>query len=201
MPFKRQTFGQSRIVELAADEQYSRCSFEGLAVKHADLSNCVFESCKFKGADLTNTKFNGSTFDNCDLSNVKLAGNNLFAARFEQCKCLGLLWGESIVATGAKLIRCTLDYGRFRGASLEGLHFEECSLIEADLSLCNLKKTVFQKCNLDAVDWSGAGFEQTDLRGSQLQGLNLCRVNCAGIILASAQLEAVARALGIAVLP
>lgn len=199
MPIKRQTFGQSRISELIADEHYSRCSFEGLSLKHIDLANCTFESCKFNGADLTDTRFNGSTFTNCDLSHAKLAGNNLFAARFEQCKCLGMGWGEGIIATGAKLIRCTLDYCRFRGASLEGIHFEDCSLIEADMSLCNLKKTVFQKCNLEAVDWSGAGFDHTDMRGSQLRGLNVCRVNCAGIIIASAQFAELAGELGLLV--
>lgn len=200
MPFKRQTFGQSRISELIADEHYARCSFEGLAIKHADLSNCTFDACKFNGADLTDTRFNGSTFTNCDLSHVKLAGNNLFAARFEQCKCLGISWGEGIIATGAKFARCTMDYGRFRGASLESIHFEECSLFEADLSLCNLKKTVFQKCNLEAVTWTGATFDHTDLRGSQLRGLNVCKINCAGIIIAPPQFAELASELGMLVL-
>ncbi len=200
MSIKRRIFSQSRISEIVADEHYARCSFEGLAIKRADLSNCAYESCSFKGADLTDTRFNGCAFKDCDLSHVKLAGNNLFAARFEGCKCLGLAWGESIIATGAKFTRCTFDYARFRGASLEGIHFEQCGFLEADLSLCNLKKTTFLTCNLEAVNWAEAGFDQTDLRGSQLRGLNVCKVNCAGLIIAPAQFAELAGELGMKVM-
>ena len=90
---------------------------------------------------------------------------------------------------------------KFRGLSLEGIRFVDCSFIEADLSLTILKKTAFNKCNLDGVDWTGAEFENTDLRGSKLTGLSVCKVNLAGAIISADQFAELARTLGVTVLP
>ena len=164
MPPTRQSFDQSRVAELQTGEAYARCDFDGLSLKHHDLAHCTFESCSFKGADLTDARLNGCEFVECDLSNARLAGGNLFAARFDRCKLMGVVIAGCHNLPTTKFSKCIFDYVQFRGLSLEGMRFAECSFIEADLSLTILKKTAFTKCNLEGVDWTGAEFEQTDLR-------------------------------------
>lgn len=198
---RRQSFDQSQADTLEAGEAHVRCDFDGLSLKHRDLSNCAFESCSFKGADLTDARLNGCAFTECDLSNAKLAGSNLFAARFDRCKLLGVVIAGCQNLATAKIGKCVFDYVQFRGLSLEGMRFTECSFIEADLSLTILKKTTFIKCNLEGVDWTGAEFEQTDLRGSKLTGLNVCKVNLSDAILSVEQCADLARGLGVTVLP
>lgn len=198
---RRRTFDQTQVAALEPGEAYARCDFDGLSLKHRDMSNCAFEACSFKAADLTDARLNGCEFSECDLSNARLAGSNLFAARFDRCKLLGVVIAGCLNLATTKISKCVFDYVQFRGLSLDGMRFVECSFIEADLSLTILKKTAFVKCNLENVDWTGAEFEQTDLRGSKLTGLNICRVNLAGAIASTDQLAELARALGITVLP
>jgi uncharacterized protein YjbI with pentapeptide repeats len=197
---RRRAFDQAQVEALEPGEAYARCDFDGLSLKHRDLANCAFEACSFKGADLTDARLNGCEFSECDLSNAKLAGSNLFAARFDRCKLLGVVIAGCHNLATTKISKCIFDYVQFRGLSLEGMRFAECSFIEADLSLTILKKTAFIKCNLESVDWTGAEFEQTDLRGSKLTGLNMCKVNLAGAIVSAEQLADLARELGITVL-
>jgi uncharacterized protein YjbI with pentapeptide repeats len=201
MPPARRVFDQSQIAELRSAEAYARCDFDGLSLKQRDLANCAFESCSFKGADLTDARLTGCKFSECDLSNARLAGSNLFAARFERSKLMGVVIAGCHNLATTKFSKCVFDYVQFRGLSLEGMRFSECSFIEADLSLTILKKTAFIKCNLEGVDWTGAEFEQTDLRVSKLTGLNVCKVNLAGATVSADQLAELARELGITVLP
>ena len=197
MSTKRRTWAQDEVAQLQSDESYQRGTFDGLSLKHIDFSNSEFTSCSFRAADLTNARLNGCSFTDCDLSSCKLAGANLFSAQFEGCKLLGVNLADSTVLTAVKFKRCNFDYCNLRGLSLENMRFNECSFIEADLSLTRLKKTVFLKCNLERVDWQEAGFEQTDLRGSQLTGLNLRQHNLKGAILSTDQAAELARELGI----
>jgi uncharacterized protein YjbI with pentapeptide repeats len=198
---RRRAFDQSQAGTLESGEAYARCDFDGLSLKHCDLANCAFESCSFKGTDLNDARLNGCEFSECDLSNAKLAGSNLFAARFDRCKLLGVVIAGCQNLATTKISKCIFDYVQFRGLSLEGMRFVDCSFIEADLSLTILKKTAFTKCNLEGVDWTGAEFDATDLRGSKLTGLHLCKVNLAGVILSVEQCADLARELGITVLP
>ncbi len=200
MPPTRRTFDQSQTNRLLADESYSRCDFDGLSLKHHDLANCAFESCSFKGVDLTNARLNGCEFAECDFSNAKLSGSNLFSARFDKCKLMGVVIAGCQNLPTTRFTKCIFDYVQFRGLSLEGMRFIECSFVEANLSLTILKKTTFAKCNLEGVDWTGAEFDTTDLRGSKLTGLNVCKVNVGGIIISPDQFAELARGLGITVI-
>lgn len=201
MPPARRTFTQAQAKAMESGESYERCDFDGLLLKHLDLANCAFDQCSFKGADLTDARLNGCEFTGCDLSNAKLTGSNLFAARFDRSKLMGVVIAGCQNLPTTRFNKCVFDYVQFRGLSLEGMRFADCSFVEADLSLTILKKTAFTKCNLDNADWTGAEFEATDLRGSKLGGLNVCKVNIAGAILNSAQLAQLASELGITVLP
>ena len=197
----RRAFDQSCLAELQSGKAYARYDLDGLSLKHLDLAHCAFESCSFKGTDLTDARLNGCEFVECDLSRARLVGGNMFAARFDRCKLMGVVIVGCHNLSTTKFTKCIFDYVQFRGLSLEGMRFADCSFIEADLSLTILKKTVFNKCNLEGVDWTGAEFGSTDLRGSKLTGLNVCTVNFAGAIISADQFAELARTLGVTVLP
>jgi uncharacterized protein YjbI with pentapeptide repeats len=95
---------------------------------------------------------------------------------------------------------CNLDYTIFRGVALDKMVFRECTFVEADLSLTNLRFATFADCDLTGVDLTETKFFQTDLRGSTLGGWHLRRTDLSGIVVTSAQMRELAAEIGILVM-
>jgi uncharacterized protein YjbI with pentapeptide repeats len=154
-----------------SDEEYEDLVLDGLSLKHQNLENCTFVGCSFARADLTDARLNASLFRGCNLSSARAAGRNLFSTTFEQCKMLGLDFREGVNFTATTFKECILDYSVFRGVSLQKMAFECCSLIEADLSLTNLKEAPFVNCDLTRAEIREAEFFQNRSAGSHADGL------------------------------
>lgn len=61
----------------------------------------------------------------------------------------------------------------------------------------DLSQSKFSECSFRHADWAEAEFLQTDLRVSNLNGLNICKHILKGAIISPAQFEVLARELGI----
>ena len=113
---------------------------------------------------------------------------------------MGVDFRDGVTLTGATFTRCNLDYALLRGVSLAKMAWASCSLVEADLSLTDLREASFVNCDLTRVDLQEATFFQTDLRGANLTGWNLKRHDLHGAIITPAQFDALATELGILIL-
>ena len=186
--------------EIQADETYRGYAYDGQDLRHSGMEDYVFDDCSFIEADLTSSRLNGAVFRTCDLSGARMSGCKLFSASVDGCKLLGWDLRDGLNLTATAFTGCTLDFSLFRGVSLRKMMLERCALVEADLSLADLRETTFRDCDLSNVDLNEAIFHLTDLRGSTLTGWNLRRHDLAGIVIDTWQLRALATEIGILVL-
>ncbi|OJV51255.1 MAG: hypothetical protein BGO31_05305 [Bacteroidetes bacterium 43-16] len=115
----------------------------------AEYEQCTFRNCDFSAANLNRFKFIDCKFIDCNLSMASLADTVMNKVVFERCKLLGLHW-----------FQCD----RFMFA----VWFKESALSNSSFYGFNIKKTVFEKCDLKDVDFSGADMTECKLKGCDL---------------------------------
>ena len=107
-----------------------------------EYENCSFINCSFLNFNLSGFNFIECEFKICDLSMVKAKGTGFRIVVFKNCKLVGI------------------NFGDCNSFSLS-LHFEDCLLNLSSFYKLKLKGTLFNRCNLQEVD-----FAETDLTGS-----------------------------------
>lgn len=193
----KKIYSQEEIDSLKSGQKYNDCIFEKLEIKAKDLQDCTFTQCSFVDTNLTGTKFNNTKFSNCNLSNANIAGCNFFSASFSECKLLGLVFPRANSLISATFTKCSFDYADLRGVDLSGLDLSNSTFHETDLSLANLKKTVFINSHITNIKVDGAKLEMTDFRGAELQGFSLKTDNLKGAIFTPEQIQQLAEQIGI----
>ncbi len=187
-------------IALLPETGYRNLVFDEGRYAHTELDGATFEACSLVRSDLRDARLNGATFRDCNLTGIRLAGANCFGATFERCKLLGVDFHDGLTLTAATFTGCNLDYAIFRGVGLDKMVFRDCTFIEADLSLANLRFATFADCDLTGVDLTETAFFQTDLRGSTLGGWNLKRDELGGIVVTLSQMADLAAEIGILVM-
>jgi uncharacterized protein YjbI with pentapeptide repeats len=200
MAERRKRYTADDLRQIDEGDEIRRAIFDGLSFHGLSLKECLFENCSFEGANLRNVRLSSAEFRECNLSNVLIAGAAVFGATFERCKLLGVDWHEVERTEALTLKACNLDLCDFRGLDLSGGVFDTSSLLEADLSLTNLKKASFVEADLTRASIREAVFEQTDLRGANLTGWSLRRDELKGTIMDRRQIELLVQELGIQIL-
>jgi uncharacterized protein YjbI with pentapeptide repeats len=186
-------------IQLLPDQYYRNLILDEQRYPRAELEGAIFDACSLQRIDLRDARLNGAVFRDCNLTGARLAGANMFGVTFERCKLMGVDFHDGLTLTAATFTGCILDYTIFRGVALDKMVFRECTFVEADLSLTNLRLATFADCDLTGVDLIETEFFQTDLRGSTLGGWHLRRTDLSGIVVTSAQMRELALAIGIVV--
>jgi uncharacterized protein YjbI with pentapeptide repeats len=148
------TLGPSDLLDtsLIANE-YSRCSFDGLDLKSADLKGKIFVEC---------------TFRSCDLSLANTTRTSWRGVRFEHCKLLGLRFDQChTFLLELAFDTCILDLASFHGLRLKNTVLSNCRLRETDLSGADLSGASFAGCDLGGAVFDGTILEGADMRTAQ----------------------------------
>ena len=132
--------------------EYSRCTFDKLDLKNANLNGKVFVDCIFRA---------------CDMSLAQLGRTSFRAVRFERCKLLGLRFdGCHAFLLSFSFEGCILDLASFQGLRLKGTNFNRSRMRETDLSNSDFTNSSFAGCDLGAAVFDGTTLEGADLRGA-----------------------------------
>ncbi|MDA3937433.1 MAG: pentapeptide repeat-containing protein [Actinomycetota bacterium] len=193
------TVTQGELLDFAPEDHHDGLLFDGLDMRQMDLAGSQFTDCVFLDCNLGDAKLNGGQLKNCRFEDVGLQGTDFFGVQIIGCKLMAADFtkGTRLVATGFSHVN--LDYAIFRGVNLSGLEFSDCSLREADLSLTDLRESTLVNCDLDRVEWTGSLTQDTDVRGSQLRGLDL-RVGPHGFIFTTGQVVSLVEDFGVRVM-
>ena len=133
--------------------------FEGSALRgsdfsHADLSGCSFLGSDVRGSDFSGANLSGSSFKASDVREDNFDGANLTDCKFYALNLANASFNKSI------LVRT-----EFSTVVLAGTKFIDVKFTEAKLIVSDLRKTVFERCIFNGVD-----FKHSDLRGLCLDG-------------------------------
>ena len=102
------------------------------------------------------------------LANVRAMDSNLRRVRFSDVRATG----SSLAGATLEDVRfagCRLDLSNLRMTKLERVRFEGCWMEEADFYHASLRCVVFDDCTLTGANWSGATFERSEMRGTDLR--------------------------------
>ena len=113
--------------------------FNGSALRGSDFAGADLTGSSFMGSDVRETNFDGANLSDCTLSAVDL--------------------------TDASFDKTIFMRTEFTKSALIGAKFTNAELIDAKLTKTDLRKTVFEKCIFNGVD-----FKYSDLRGLCLDG-------------------------------
>jgi uncharacterized protein YjbI with pentapeptide repeats len=132
----------------------------------------------------------------CDLANFETHGLNLVRVEFINCRMTGLRAGEAdcqdLLVSGGDQRYCQFRFSRFRSAE-----FESCNFSEADFYGTDLSGALIRRCNLQNAEMSKTKLLNTDLRDSNVEGLQLNPEDIRGAIVDPTQAMIFASLLGI----
>lgn len=119
------------------DECVDKKLFGRVFIPGGNYDSCRFTGCDFTSHDLSRSKFVGCEFHECNFSNVKLYDVVFNDVKFSQSKMIGM---------------------RFESCNqlILSLYFDDCKLNHSSFYGVDLKKTVFNTCDLSSVDFTKA---------------------------------------------
>jgi len=181
-------------------------NLSGPRLESYDHSGATHGTLHIEGAELTRvnlsqTKFGSITLkdvrlSNCDLANLATRGLNLTRVEFHHCRLTGLSAGQAdcqqvLFAEG------DLRYAQFRLSRFQSAEFDSCNLEEADFQGTDLTGAIFRRCNLHNAEMNRVKLAKADLRGSNVDGLNVFPEGLRGATVDPAQAMVFALLLGI----
>ena len=157
-------------------------TFEGLdlaqeTIEGAYFEDCTFVDCVLPGLVLEDCELTGCRIEGGDLSLLRPVATRFSEVTFHRAKLLGVdwtlaAWPRLSVSGLVAFAHCTLDDSSFMGLRLPEVAFHHCSLVDVDLSECDLSRATFVGSRLDR-----AHFGRTDLRGAHLEGATGYRID------------------------
>jgi|CXWL01.1.fsa_nt_gi uncharacterized protein YjbI with pentapeptide repeats len=125
-------------------------SLVGVSLVGSRFIDTVIQGCDFSGADLESAALTRVELRGCRLSGVRLSQGRMRDVRF---------------------IDCQLDTINLRHVQGEYVRFEQCRLVGAEFIGATLKGVAWWDCNLVDADVSQVSLERGQLHGSSLDGL------------------------------
>ncbi len=147
------SFGSAKTVE-----QQALTNFSGSNLPQSDFADVTARKGKFEGSALRNSNFSGSdlsgsSFRTSDARDANFDSANLTDCNFIAVNLLGASFSKAI------LVRTNFS------VSGQGAKFVDVNLIDVKLTKTDLRKTVFENCTFNGVD-----FSYCDLRGISFDG-------------------------------
>lgn len=145
------------------DEIFEKRSFSGQEIRNKEFENCVFQQCDFSESNFSGNRFTDCTFTGCNMALVPLNRSVLNGVTFRDCKLIGV-----------NFTACE--------SSMFSVSFQACKLDFALFSNKKIIKTLFSKCSLKSVDFSGSiltgsHFQECDLENAIFSQTKLDQVN------------------------
>lgn len=150
---------------IVCDRSFSNTS--GHQFTATEYEKCSFDGCDFSSGDLSNMKFIDCIFLSCNLSLVKLLKTSFQDAVFRGCKMLGLRFDEcSDFNLSFRFETCNLNHSSFYKKKIRKTHFEDCQLQEVDFTESDLTGSLLNKCDLLNATFENSILEKVDFRSA-----------------------------------
>ncbi|MFA5046221.1 MAG: pentapeptide repeat-containing protein [Paludibacter sp.] len=156
--------------------------FAGVTARKGKFSGSALRGSDFSGADLTGSTYMGSDVRGADFSGADLTGSSFKAsdmreANFDSANLTNSRF-YALDLADASFNKSILVSTEFKAVGLEGAKFIDVKLIDVKLIVNDLRKTVFERCIFNGVD-----FKHSDLRGLCLDGQTFIGVKFDGTAL------------------
>lgn len=154
---------------------------------------CTFTGCDFSSLNLREYIFTDCEFFNCNFSNSNILGTAFRDVRFTACKLMGLQFAEcNKFSLSFDFDHCVLDFSSFFKLKIKKTSFKNCKLTqvdfaEADLSQCqfincDLSGAVFDRTNLEKVDFLTASNFAIDPETNSIKQARFSQQNISGLL-------------------
>lgn len=133
-------FDQANLSDLwVSSSRFESCSFVGAKLPGATLGTSdpvTYQRVSFVGADLSRATGGSATFVDCDFSDARMKGAEFWGTRFRHVRFRGKI--ENVTFAGRR--------------TLVGLFGHEETLVDVDLSECDLRFVDFRDLDLGGVN-------------------------------------------------
>lgn len=146
--------------------------FEGSALRCSDFTGSDFTGSSFKGSDVRGSNFSGANLTRCSFKASDVRESNFDDANLTDCKFYAL---DLAYASFNQTILVNTE---FSSVGLAGAKFIDAKLTDVKLTVSDLRKTIFERCIFNGVD-----FKQSDMRGLCLDGQTFVSVKFDGTAL------------------
>jgi fluoroquinolone resistance protein len=147
------------------DKRFEKVDFAVKPLSIADYENCSFINCNFSNVDLTSICFSECEFVDCNLSTAKLIKTSFRDAKFKDCKLMGLHFDHtSNFLFSVYFQNSVLDLSSFYEVNLKKTVFKKCILREVDFTGADLTNACFDNCDLHGAVFAHSILEKTDFR-------------------------------------
>ena len=182
--------------------------YEGLEINGYDFSAAAFTNLDFKDCLLKNCNLNhlksvklsliNVRLENCDLANLEIEELYTRSVDFLKCRLTGFVSSDSVL-NETSFNNCQLKLAQFRFTKMKSLIFNNCLLNEADFYAAQMLKVNFLDCDLTKAEMSKTKNFETDLRTSNIAGLNIGIDNLKGVIIGPEQINDLVWLLGVSI--
>lgn len=125
----------------------------------AVLHNGRFQTTSLRGANFAGTDLSGSSFETCNAQGANFDGANLTDCNFSVTDLTDASFRKTI------LVRTTLDI------SGQGAKFSDVNLVDVNLNKIDLRKTVFERCSFNGVDFNYCDLREMCFDGQTFVGV------------------------------
>src|ERR1700754_356563 len=149
------------------DQTFTKITAEQITGHNRTYENCRFVNCDFSYANLYSIVFIDCRFDDCNLSLADVSNAGFQNINFKHCKLSGVNFSKSLdFLFEVHFENCILDNAIFYKKKNKKAKFSDCSMVETDLTECDLTDAKFINCNLHRAFFSRTILKGADLRSS-----------------------------------
>ncbi len=169
--------------DCAADQTFNSINYSEEKLNECEYESCTFRNCEFSKAKIFNSHFLETEFIDCNFSNANLSQSLFQEVIFNNCKMVGLKFGECNPFNFAAIFEnCQLNYCSFYQMNLNRTQFIKCQLKESDFVEANLKNIKIYECDLLNARFENTNLENADLSNSFNYSINPERNRIKGAI-------------------
>ncbi|HAD10829.1 MAG TPA: hypothetical protein DCF33_00170 [Saprospirales bacterium] len=174
-----------------ASAYFSNEKFQSInTLEPGEYEDCVFMDCPLTATDLSGLVFDQCRWLRCDLSTAIINGTAFRDNSFESCKLMGLHFEDANPFSLSFTFKdCLLQYASFFRLKIPGTAFLHCQMEEVNLEETDLRRAVFQDCNLLNAGFDYANLEETDFRTAHHFRIHPDRCKIQGARFAAGNLE------------
>ncbi|MBT3315359.1 MAG: pentapeptide repeat-containing protein [Anaerolineae bacterium] len=166
--------------------------------KNVIIEESLLQRVSLTGAKLPKLRLRDVRLEGCDISVAFLENCRMRRVEFISCRLLGVQM-LSAEMDDVLFKECNLEGAVFASTKAKHLHFQKCILSNATFEGADLENVTFDRCDLSQSDFRNVKFQDADLRGSILNGMQIDAKAVKGIVISSEQAIQMVSLLGVVV--
>jgi len=158
-PVNSTSHSEQTAEEVGTHQRQVRINLTAVNLQESDFAGVVLHKGKFKASPLC-----GADFAGADLTGSSFEVSNAREANFDGANVTDCIFSITDL-TDASFRKSVLVRTDFNKSSLPGTKFTDVKLTDVKLTMIDLRKTIFENCIFNGVD-----FKYSDLRGMRFDG-------------------------------